>query len=222
MNNLNAIPTDPKLIEAIILACLEKNPIDFQKVDETEVKRVRAAVKRATTAKGAAFQYAITRKHFLCGCLDFTESLPEEHLIIGYGYRHGNTTIIERVHHAAGEQRRVSIPDYIRAEIRRHHFHRSDAEVIVFHNHPRTGDEPEWFYTLKSLVQDLPIASNEDRRTLQHHAFNAAGLLRQLFGQGRVLFYLGESGFVKQFLLPPLIPFLEQLNRMNAQQAVNE
>jgi hypothetical protein len=216
MNNPNAIPTDPKLIEAIILACLEKNPLDFQKVTEAEVKRVRSAIKRATTATGATFRYSITRKNFLCGCLDFTEDLPEEHLIVGYGFRRGNTTDIGRIHHVAGEQRHVCIPDYIRAEISRHHFHRSDAEVIVFHNHPRTGEEAEWFYTLKSLVQDLPIASNEDRRTLQHHAFNAVGLIRQVFGQGQVLFFLGESGFVKQFLLPPLLPFLEQLNRMKS------
>jgi hypothetical protein len=222
MNNLSEIPTDPKLIEAVILACLEKNPIDFYGVDDQEAKRVMSAIKRATTSKGAAFRAPVTRKHFLCGCLDVTENLDKEHLIVGYGFRRGNTTDIVRVHHVAGEQRTVCIPDYVRAEIGRHHFHRSDAEVIVFHNHPRTGDEPEWFYTLKSLVQDLPIASNEDRRTLQHHAFNAVGLLRQFFGQGRVLFYLGESGFVKQFLLPPLLPFLEQLNRMNTQQAVNQ
>ena len=220
MNNPNAIPTDPKLIEAIILACLEKDPIDFQKVNEAEVKRVRGAIKRATTATGATFRYSVTRKHFLCGCLDFTEDLPEEHLIVGYGSRHRNTTYIKCVHHVAGEQRRVSIPSYIRAEIRRHHFHRSDAEVVVFHNHPRSGNEPEWFYTLKSLLQDLPIASNDDRRTLQDHSFNVVGLFRQFFGQGQVLFFLGESGFVKQFLLPPLLPFMEQLNRMNAQQGV--
>jgi hypothetical protein len=30
-----------------------------------------------------------------------------------------------------------------------------------------------------------------------------------------VLFYLGESGFVKEFRLPSLLPFLEQLNRLN-------
>lgn len=223
------IPTDPKLIEAIILACLEKNPVDFRNVDDAEVERVQAVIKRATTPKGAAFRDPmVTRKHFLCGCLEFTEHLPEEHLIVGYGYRYGRTTEIERVHHVAGEQRRVSVPDYIRQEIRRHHFHRSDAEVIVFHNHPRTGNEPEWFYTLKSLLQDLPIASrpsdkvaapsNDDRMELQHHAFNAVGLFRQFFGQGQVLFYLGESGFVKEFRLPPLLPFLEQLNRLNVQQ----
>jgi hypothetical protein len=63
MNNLNAFPSDPKFIEAVILACLEKNPIDFQKVDEAEIKRVIAAIKRATTAKGAALKCPVTRKH---------------------------------------------------------------------------------------------------------------------------------------------------------------
>jgi hypothetical protein len=32
-------------------------------------------------------RYAVSRKHFLCGCLDFTDPLEEEHLIVGYGYR---------------------------------------------------------------------------------------------------------------------------------------
>jgi len=212
------IPTDPKLIEAIIVACIEPKPVDFRSVVDDEVNRVRTAIKRGTTEKGAAFRCPVTRKHFLCGCLDFTDRRAEEHLIVGYGYRYGNTTSIERVHHVAGEQRRVSVPDYIRAGIRQHHFHRSDAEVIVFHNHPRTGNEPDWFYTVKSLLQDLPIASNDDRKELQHHAFNPVGLFRQFFGQGQVLFYLGESGFVKEFRLPPLLPILEQLNRLNAQQ----
>lgn len=212
------MPADPKLMEAIILACLERNPVDFRNVDEQEARRVQAAIKRATTPKGTGFRGSVTRKQFLCGCLDFTEHLLEEHLIVGYGYRYGQTTDIERVHHVVGEQRRVSVPDYVRSEIRRHHFRRSDAEVIVFHNHPRTGYEPEWFYTLKSLLQDLPIASNDDRRELQHHAFNPVALFRQFFGQGQVLFYLGESGFVREFRLPPLLPFLEQLNKLRAQQ----
>jgi len=212
------MPADPKIIEGIILACLEANPVDFRSVDEVEVKRAKTAIRRATTEKSASLRYAVSRKHFLCGCLDFTDRLEEEHLIVGYGYRYSNSTAIERIHHVVGKQRRVPVPDYVRAEIRRHHFHRSDAEVIVFHNHPRTGNEPEWFYTLKSLVQDLPIASNDDRRELQHHAFNPVGLFRQFFGQGQVLFFLGESGFVKEFRLPPLLPYLEQLNRLNANQ----
>ena len=193
---------------AVILSCLERNPIDFGKVDDSEVRRAKAAIKRAIDQKGAVFRKPLTRKHFLCGCLEFTDRLQEEHLVVGYGYRYGNTTDVERVHHVGGEDRRVAIPDYVRADIKRHHFHRSDAEVIIFHNHPRTGNEPEWFYTLKALLQDLPIASMDDRRQLQQHALNSVGLLRQFCGQGRVLFYLGESGFVKQFMLPPMLPFL--------------
>lgn len=209
---------DPKLIETVILTCLEKNPIDFRRVDEVEVQRACAAIKRAVTPDSTAFRDPVTRKHFLCGCLDFTDHLAEEHLIVGYGYRRGQTTAIGRVHHVPGEERRVSIPEYIRQEIRRHHFHRSDAEVIVFHNHPRTGSEPDWFYTLKSLLQDIPIASNADRIQLQQHAFNPVGLLRQIFRQGQVLFFLGESGFVKEFHIPPLLPFLGQLKQMDVPQ----
>ena len=208
---------EQQLIEAVILACLEKNPITFRAEHEDDVPRVRAAIKRGTHAKGAAFRPPVNRNPFLCGCLDFTENLPEEHLIVGYGYRHGRTTEVVKLHHVVGQERSVSVPAYIREEIRRHHFHRSDAEVIVFHNHPRAGDEPEWFYTLKSLLQDLPVASNDDRKELQHHAFNPVGLFRQFFGQGQVLFYLGESGFVKQFQLPQPLPFRDQLNRMNEQ-----
>ena len=66
------MPADPKLIEAVILACLEKNPVDFRKVDAAEVKKVQTAIKRATTEKGVTFRDPVTRKHFLCGCLDFT------------------------------------------------------------------------------------------------------------------------------------------------------
>jgi hypothetical protein len=54
---LNAmISADPKPIEAVILARLEKNPVEFGKVDDTEVKKVKTAIKRAMTEKGAAFR----------------------------------------------------------------------------------------------------------------------------------------------------------------------
>ena len=131
--------------------------------------------------------------------------------------RHQPEKQIVEGRHVAGEERSVSIPPYVREEIRRHHFQRTDAEVIIFHNHPRLGTEPDWFYTLKSLLQDLPIASTADRNQLQHHALNSVAFLRQLFDQGRVLFYLGESGFMKEFKLPHLLLFLERINAMNSQ-----
>ena len=201
---------DLSLIEPIFLACIEGNPIDFRQVDEQQVGRAVAAIRRATNPEGALLRHPITRKNLLCGCRDFTENAPEEHLIVGHGYRHGNTTRIERIFHEIGEQRRVVVPEYLNAEIRRHHSHRSDAEVVVFHNHPRTGDEPPCFHALRSLLEDLPIASNSDRRVLQEHVLSASGILRLVLGQGRTLFFLGESGFVKEFRLPPLLQFLRQ------------
>ena len=213
------IPTDPKIIEAIILACLESNPVDFRRVDEVKANRAKPAIKHATPEKSAVLEFPVSRKHLLCDCLDSTDGLEVEHLIVGYGYRYANSSTIERIHHVVGEQRRISVPDHIRAEIRRHHFHRSDAEVIVFHNHPRTGNEPEWFYKLKSLVQDIPSASNDDRKELQHHAFNPVGLFRQFFGQGQVLVHLGKSGFVKEFRPPA--PAISEANKQAERPATD-
>lgn len=206
------MPLDPKIVEAIVLACVEPAPIDFKPADEMDVPRVTNAIQRGATSTGARFRDPVNRKPFLLGCLDFTEPLDEEHLIVGYGYRHGQTTRVEYLNHVSGEERRVSIPAYVLTEIQRHHSRRTDNEVIVFHNHPRNGMEPEWLYTIKSLLDDLPLASAADRHQLQRQALSPVGLLRFFQGQGRILFYLGESGFVKQFNLPSFLPFLSQLN----------
>lgn len=73
-------------------------------------------------------------------------------------------------------------------------------------------------YFLKALLQDLPIASSADRNVLQRHAYNAVALLRQFLGQGGVLFYIGESGYVRQFKLPNLLPILDQVNAFLSNQ----
>jgi len=201
----------PEILEAVVLSCLESNPISFRRVDELEVKRVRAAIRRATVVEGASLRYTATRNVFLSACLDMTDKAEEEYLVVGYGLRSGSTTHIEKVEHIVGERCRVTIPDRVSREIQRHHFHRSDAEVVVFHNHPRTGGEPVWFHTVKSLIQDIPIASGADRRQLEIHAFNPVGLARQLVGQGCVRFFLGESGYVKEFRVPRLLPWLDKM-----------
>jgi hypothetical protein len=206
------MPANRQLIETILLACLEPNPIQFRSADEHDLERLRSAIRRADSPLGASLRSPIKRNSFLCGCLDFTKSLPEEHLIVGYGFRQGKTTMIERLHHVSGRERSVPIPDFVRNEIRRHHFHATDAEVIVFHNHPRTGTEAEWLYIVKAIAEDLPIASSADRTVLQQHAYNAVALLRKVLGQGDVHFYIGESGFVRQFNLPNILPFLDQIN----------
>ncbi|MBS0470961.1 MAG: hypothetical protein JSR60_07810 [Proteobacteria bacterium] len=206
------MPVDPTILEPILLACLDKKPVDFGRVDEAEVTRARAAIKRAAGAKLASFNQPMTRTNFLCGCLDFTRTQLKEHLIAAYGYRHGKTTLVERLHHISGEQRSVAIPPYVQQEIVRHHSQEVDNEVIVFHNHPRTGHEPGWFYVVKALIQDLPIPSSADRGQLQNYALNPLGLVRQFLKQGQVRFYLGESGYVSEFSLPIVTQLLARMN----------
>jgi hypothetical protein len=46
-----------------------------------------SAIKRATTSACAAFRATATQKHFLCGCVDATENLDKEHLIVGCSFR---------------------------------------------------------------------------------------------------------------------------------------
>lgn len=196
-----------RLIEDILLACLDSRPIDFRQVDDVEVDRAKRAIARAGDATFGSFRTPAVRNDFLCACLDTTDDKPEEHLIVGYGHQYGRTTKIERTHHVIGGARRVGIPEGVHREILRHRAHRSTAEVIVFHNHPRTGFEPEWFYAVKALVRDMPIPSGADRMQLQNYAFSALGLARQLTRQGGVRFYLGESGYVREFKLPLVAQF---------------
>jgi len=67
------------------------------------------------------------------------------------------------------------------------------GEAVIFHNHPRND--------LNHLFDNLPLASNTDRKTLENMALNLVQICRRLSGAGRVLFYLGENGFVREFRL---------------------
>ncbi len=109
---------------------------------------------------GAKFQRPVRRNAFLFGCLAFSGALKEEHLIVRYGYRCGKTTGVERLHHVVGEERNVSIPTHVHDEIRRHRHSETHAEVVVFHNHPRIGNEGEGLYFIKDILDDLSIPSS--------------------------------------------------------------
>lgn len=206
------ITINPRLFETILLACLEKSPINLSRVDETQVRRARKAIMRAQRhRKARGLREIVTRNEFLAACLDHTSGAAAEQLIVGYGFQYARGTDIDRIHHVSGDTRSIHIPEDVRDEIRRHHSHRIDAEVLIFHNHPRTGHEPSWLYTLKAILNDLPIPSIADRQVLQSTALTRLGVLRTLLGQGQVRFYLGESDYVRAFNLPPLLQFVEQL-----------
>ena len=75
-------------------------------------------------------------------------------------------------------------------------------ELLIFHNHP--------YNPLNFLFDNLPLASRKDRLFLEARALHRQQLVRQMLGQGRILFYLGENGYVKEFRLPSIIALLDR------------
>jgi hypothetical protein len=186
-----------ELGESAILGCFEPGPVKFTREHEDDVPRVRAAMQRAVRGNLARFRFPVNRSGFLLGCLDYTETSVEEHLVVGYGYRRGSTTEIGTLHHVTGGGDSVAITPTVLHMMREHYGGDKANEVIVFHNHP--------INPLNLLFDNLPLASRTDRLTLERLTFNRHQFLRSLLGDGRVFFYLAENGFVKQFGLPSLL-----------------
>jgi len=86
---------------------------------------------------------------------------------------------------------------YSPSESNRHAAADSRSEAVIFHNHPPN--------VLNHLFDNIPLASNTDRKTLENMALNLVQICRRLSGAGRVLFYLGENGFVREFRWPQLV-----------------
>jgi len=189
--------------ESMLLSLLEPAALEFKWEHEREVPRVRAAIRRSGAATIARFRPAVNRKGFLLGCLDFTELRDDEHLIVGYGFRHGSTTKVGGVHHVVGNHGSVAIPTSVGHMMWDHYRRDESNEVILFHNHPITP--------LGLLLDNPPFPSPADRLALERRSFNSQQVLRSLLGAGRVLFYLGENGYVKQFRLPSFASLLERV-----------
>lgn len=198
-----------ELTTARIVALFDPNPIGWTAQHEQHVRRVRRAIGAATDRKVANFKTPVNRNGFLLGCLDLTEHEPIEHLIVGYGLRLGSTTKITSLHHAVGTEHQVHLSDAMVSELGRHAAADSRSEIVIFHNHPRN--------ILNHLFDNIPLASNTDRKALENMALNLVQICRRLSGAGRVLFYLGENGFVREFRWPQLTTILktaEQLSKV--------
>lgn len=183
--------------ESAVLSCLEPERIHFRREHENDVPRVRAAICRAKNGRLARFRPPMNRNGFLLACLDYTEHRENEYLVVGYGFRNGSTTKIESLHLVIGSTNSVAIPATVAHALWNHCDQHDANEVILFHNHPLNP--------LNLLVDNLPLASQADRLTLESRALRPIQLVRRVLGQGRVIFYLGENGFVKQFHLPSIL-----------------
>jgi len=187
-----------EITESAVLGCLEPMPVSGCYDDE--LPRVRRAILRARGGTLARFRDQVNRNAFLLGCGAYTDVKPEEHLLIGYGFRHGATTKVESLHHATGGAGSVRLPNAMALAMWDYYGQHEDNELLIFHNHP--------YSPLKFLRDHLPLASRQDRIFVETRALHPQQLLRRLLGRGRILFYLGENGYVKEFNLPSIIAML--------------
>lgn len=183
-------------LKAILPAALEPGPVTFKAADERGVRVVREACRQHAPSV-TPLRRVLERNPFLCGCLDLTEHDDHEHLIVGLGHKHGpNRTRIQAIAHVIGDRGSVSIPEIIHHAVQRHFLEAKSAEVIWFHNHPINP----W----NRLFDNTPLASVTDRRTATSTILQPLSLLKTLLGGGSHRFFLGENGFVREFVLPPL------------------
>jgi hypothetical protein len=194
LDRIAAHPLVQELVKNVLLSAFEPGPMTLPRSDEPELLRAKRIIKRADATSVTSFREPAKRSSFLGACLDLTDGEDREHLIVGYGIKHGNTTRIEAVHHALGEQHSVRPTTEILNTVLHHIQSRRRGEIVIFHNHPQT-----W---LNTLLDNAPIASSADRQWLERLRFNPYQFAKMLLGNGDVLFFLGENGFVKKFSFP--------------------
>lgn len=185
-----------EILKNYLLSCFEPNPINFSRINESEVERVGRAITQASGLTAAKFGAGpVNRNSFLAACLDATCDEPIEHLIVGYGIKYGSTTKVEALHHVTGDEHSVMPTLKMAESINRKVTQTRKGEVLIFHNHPA------WF--LNALMDNVPLASSTDRVTATSLKFHWFQLLKTFFRTGDIKLYVGENGFVKEFVLPP-------------------
>lgn len=192
-----------ELVDAGLASLWDPNPVAFRPEHEAGVRPLRRLLRRPTEAVQSLTR-PLARNAFLCGCLDYTEKEPIEHLIMGYGTLSGRTTWIEAVQHTIGSSGSVPVPAHVLRTAQEFVLSKPKAELIVFHNHPAN-----WF---NALFDNLPLASTPDRRLLLRAKYlQPLMALKGVLGLGGIHYYVGENGFVREFRVPGVLQMLELL-----------
>lgn len=191
-----------KIVSSIVSSLFDPSPIRFRDADERGVGPVRrACVSRQLEMQ--RLRRPLNRNAFLCGCLDYTEREAIEHLIVGLGNRHGSTTRVSAVVHVVGSEHRVGVPLGLQRQLDQWLNAGWDHEIIVFHNHPPND--------VNVLFDNQPLASSPDRAILLSYYARPLVALKAFLDGGRIRFYLGENGFVREFRVPDVAGTLDGL-----------
>lgn len=190
-----------ELLETGTASIFDPNPIRFTREHGSGIRPIKKIVKNSIVHQ--ELKTELTRNQFLRGCLAATEKESVEHLLIGLGDHQGSTTYINTVLHVVGGPSSVSIPPTVNSAIQGWMLGEHFAEVIVFHNHPKNA--------LNVLFDNIPLASTTDRQTLFVNLLKPEHAIKAGMGGGRVRFFLGENGQVREFNTPNLLQLFGSL-----------
>jgi hypothetical protein len=191
-----------EVLGSAIASVFDPRPIVFKASDEAGIGPVRTGCRKPDGALHT-FRSQLNRNAFLMGCHEFACEADVEHLIVGFGFKHGSTTVVEQMAHAVGTKDAVSIPTHIASAVEGYVKQQHANEVLLFHNHPRN--------VLNVVVNSGPLPSSTDRRTLVSFHRDAVVLGKTLMGGGCVKFYVGENYVLREFHTPDLLPLIEQV-----------
>lgn len=146
------IPKILDIIDASISSLFDPNPVHFKKQHEKGVEPIRKELKDNSINQLITLKKPLIRNAFLCGCLDFTEDLSMEYLIIGYGKKRGCGTDVSQVEYTIGNKGSVPFVSETKNRINQYVLESAINEVIIFHNHPKN-----W---VNILLDNIPLASS--------------------------------------------------------------
>ncbi len=189
------------LLDPSVSSFFDSTPVCFKKQHENGVKPVRKAIEDNPINQLITLKKSLIRNAFLCGCLDFTEDLTIEYLIIGYGKKRGCGTDVSQVEYAIGNNNSVNVVPETKNRINQHVSQASRNEAIIFHNHPKNQ--------INILLDNIPLASSPDSDTLLRNKYlEPLILFKALFNKGSIRFYLGENGFAREYSTPNILKLL--------------
>ncbi len=193
-----------EILNSFLNSIFDPNPVNFTYQHEKDSRRM---LKQFREAPDRVYEMKpiLNRNAFLCGCLDFTQDSSIEHLIVGLGQKYQNTTKIQYIHFVPGVANSVSFSPSAQQVIEAHLKADFKNEILIFHNHPKN-----W---LNIAFDNLPIASSPDRNALLQIAYlKPLNAIKLLLKGGRIRFYLGENGFVREFLMPNVFQALSKMS----------
>lgn len=191
------------LLSSAISQAVDPAPIRLNDRDFAR-GRVLVTARRRETGERLQLRKAIPRNAFLAACLELTDGESREHLVVGFGVRRGSSTFLARVAHRLGDAGSVSFPPELQREIVGYVRAGHRNEVLVFHNHPLNS--------INAICDNEPWASPQDRSVAINHLCDPTVLIKVMTNGGRTRFYLGENGYVREFIGPDVLTLVRSMN----------